>query len=205
MTVTTGPPRPFTTTLTPTTGDIQPAGRDNARRLSELADLFADSSRARAMAAQEDLVIYTGSTADVPEVEGEVGLATTRIEPGTVGEEFFMTHGHRHSKPQGEIYLALSGHGGLLLRRGTDVVWRGMRPGIAGHIPAGWAHRTVNIGLKPFVFVALYPRLAGHDYSPIAAEGMGARVVATRTGYRVIKDDGSELYTGALPTTPRET
>ena len=105
-----------------------------------------------------------------------------------------MTHGHRHIKPQGEVYFGLSGHGGLLLRHGPEVVWLEMLPGVVGHIPAGWTHRTVNVGTEPFVFVAFYPRLSGHDYTPVAREGMGARVLKTTMGYRVVRDDGTELF-----------
>jgi glucose-6-phosphate isomerase len=104
-----------------------------------------------------------------------------------------MTHGHLHRLLEGEAYIGMAGQGGLLLRRGTEVAWVEMQAGIVGHIPPGWAHRTVNVGEEPFTFLAVYPRLAGHDYPPVAREGMGARVLRARFGYRVVRDDGTEI------------
>ena len=57
MTGTPTAPRPFATTLIPATGSILPGGTDNVRRLSGLADLFADPARARAMATGDDVVV----------------------------------------------------------------------------------------------------------------------------------------------------
>ena len=188
--------QPFGAHLDAGGGRIQPGAFGSSRRLSEIAHLFADPDRARALARADDVEVYSGSTAPVPERDGHVGLATTRIEPGTVGPEFFMTHGHVHQLAQAEAYITLAGHGGLLLRRGTDIAWVEMRPSVMGYIPPGWSHRTMNLGATPFTFLAVYPRLAGHDYASVAREGMGARVLQSGSGYRVLRDDGVEIAAG---------
>ena len=60
-----------------------------------------------------------------------------------------------------------------------------MRPGTVAYVAPCWAHRTVNTGSEPFVFLAVYHGDAGHDYGTIETEGFplpGAR--ARRRGRR---------------------
>jgi glucose-6-phosphate isomerase len=59
-----------------------------------------------------------------------------------------------------------------------------MGPDVAGYVPPGWTHRTVNVDNEPFRF----PGAAGHDYVAVAGTGMGARVVRSADGYRVAPD-----------------
>lgn len=179
--------------LEPRTGVVERGGVAGSRRLSGLAGLFSDREAERAAIAAGDPVVYDGMTAPIPMLEGHVGVATTRILPGSVGSEFYMTHGHVHVRPEGETYTCLSGRGGLLLRRGTSVVWIEMEPHFVGCIPPGWWHRTYNIGNEPFVFVAHYPRLSGHDYAPVIEHGMGARVFKSANAYAVVPDAGMRL------------
>lgn len=49
--------------------------------------------------------------------------------------------------------------------------------------PAGWAHRSVNVGDEPYRFLAVYPGSAGHDYGWVLTHGMGLR--ARRSADRV--------------------
>jgi glucose-6-phosphate isomerase len=93
-----------------------------------------------------------------------------------------MTKGHQHPRPRGEIYLGLSGTGGLLLFDGADPQWIPMEPGTIGYIPPGWAHRSVNTGDEPYRFLAVYPGDAGHDYDWVRENGMGQRVVRGQRG-----------------------
>lgn len=86
-----------------------------------------------------------------------------------------MTKGHMHPNPQGEIYMGLSGRGGLLMFNGTETTWIDMQPGTIGYIPPHWAHRSVNVGDEPYSFLAVYPGGAGHDYGWVLANGMGSR------------------------------
>src|SRR5207302_10549864 len=129
----------------------------------------------------------------VPAVSGEIGFALTSIRPGTIGDEFFMTRGHVHERPEGEVYFCLSGAGGVLLRRDASVRWIEMAPQHVVSIPPGWAHRTVNVGSDPFRFLAAYPADLSNDYRSVRVAGIGARVVRSGPEYRVLDDDGGEL------------
>ena len=52
-----------------------------------------------------------------------------------------------------------------------------MTPGVVAYVPPYWAHRTVNVGSEPFVFLACFPADAGYDYGTIAERGFGIIVV----------------------------
>lgn len=84
--------------------------------------------------------------------------------------------------------VGLVGRGVLLLYDGREARAVEMGPGVAGYVPPGWAHRTVNVADEPFRFLAVYPGTAGHDYEAVARTGMGARVVRSADGYRVARD-----------------
>jgi hypothetical protein len=57
-----------------------------------------------------------------------------------------------------------------------------MGPGTVAYVPPCWAHRTVNTGRAPLVFLAVYPAQAGHDYGAIERTGFGQRVLSTAAG-----------------------
>jgi glucose-6-phosphate isomerase len=117
----------------------------------------------------------------LPVGEGEEGglfWGTTFLEPGRVGDEYFMTKGHYHAKrARGEYYLTLQGSGGLILmdeeRRTTC---EAMRPRTLHYIPAHTAHRVANTGESLLVFLACWPSDAGHDYAAVARQGFSARL-----------------------------
>lgn len=172
---------PMRLTLDAHTGEIAPTGPVQLRRMSNLPGLFADSA-AWERGLHEDRVVYEVASSPVPEAAGEVPQSITTIHPGDVGGEFHMTKGHMHTSPRGEIYLGLTGVGGLLLFDGARPEWIEMAPGVIGYIPPGWAHRSVNTGDEPYRFLAVYPGDAGHDYDWVRENGMGNRVMrGTRT------------------------
>ena len=168
------------------TDKLVPAGPVLTRRLSDLPGLFAREDERAAEAARDDRVVYTVSSSPVPEVPRELPQSITTILPGTVGGEFFMTKGHQHPDPQGEIYLGLRGVGGLLMFDGQETRWVDMAEGVIGYIPPGWAHRSVNVGDEPYSFLAVYPGSAGHDYQWVLDHGMGRRAVSSATGYELV-------------------
>jgi len=163
-------------------GDITPAGPVLVRRMSDLATLFADKGAWRAAVQAGDPVVYTVASSPVPELAGELPQSVTTIMPGACAGEFFLTRGHQHPEPQGEIYLGLSGHGGVLVYDGTTSTWIDIEPGSMAYIPPGWAHRSVNTGDEPYRFLAVYPGSAGHDYEWVRTHGMGSRVLAGPDG-----------------------
>lgn len=165
-------------------GTLSPEGPTLTRRMSDLEGLFRDAGEWRAAVEHGDPVVYSVASSPVPEEDRELPQSITTIEPGTTGGEFWMTKGHQHPNPQGEIYLGVAGTGGLLMFDGTDTRWLDMRPGTLGYIPPGWAHRSVNTGEEPYSFLAVYPGGAGHDYGWVLQHGMGNRVFRGEDGPR---------------------
>jgi glucose-6-phosphate isomerase len=158
-------------------GSLQPEGPTLVRRLSDLSGLFRDRAAWKRDLEADDRVVYQVVSSPVPESPREVPQSITTIFPGDCGGEFYMTKGHQHPDPQGEIYLGLAGHGGLLLHDGARTEWIEMAAGVLGYIPPGWAHRSVNTGAEPYRFLAVYPGSAGHDYGWVVQHGMGKRVM----------------------------
>jgi len=109
---------------------------------------------------------------------GGLFIGTTVIEPGKVGDEYFMTQGHFHEKrDRAEFYLTLSGEGGLVLMdEGGATRWEPMRAGSVHYIPGGVAHRVANTGTAPLAFLGCWGSDAGHDYETIRRDGFTARL-----------------------------
>lgn len=170
---------PFSLTLGLQSGDLEPHTTLIERHASSLRGAFADSDALDAVIADGDPLVYEVRQYDVPEETGQLICCTTVIHPGTVGGEYFMTKGHFHSaRETGEVYVGLSGSGYLLLM--TEDGGRAELPmarGTVAYVPPYWAHRTVNTGDEPFVFFAVYPGQAGHDYGTIETTGFPQRVV----------------------------
>ena len=171
-------------------GTLRPEGPTLVRRLSDLEGLFRDQDAWRRDVEDGDRVVYQVSSSRVPEGPRELPQSITTILPGTCGGELYMTKGHQHPDPQGEIYLGLAGTGGLLLHDGKRTEWVDMAAGVVGYIPPGWAHRSVNTGNEPYRFLAVYPGSAGHDYGWVVEHGMGSRVMRTDAGHRLVAWDG---------------
>ncbi len=150
--------------------------KKTVRRLSDMAGFYADQEAARRRVGSEDPVIYEVYARENDNA-GDLSYAVTVINPGDVGGEYFMTKGHFHDKPAGEIYLGLGGKG-LLLMQNTEgsVRKEPLEPGRISYVPKGWAHRSVNTGDSPLRFLAVYASDAGHDYSAIESEGFRERV-----------------------------
>jgi glucose-6-phosphate isomerase, archaeal len=152
---------------------------------SDLRGLVADERALEALVADSDPVVYRVVTAPGGLAEG-LGLAVTTIEPGSVGDELFMTRGHVHRDSAAETYVCTEGVGGLLLSDGDRAEWIELGRGDVAPIPPGRAHRTVNVGREPFSFLAVYELGAGNDYETVAKRGMGARVIRSGERYQVV-------------------
>lgn len=160
-------------------GSIQNAQSVQQRRLSDMRGFYADSAAEQA-AASADPLIYEVHYAYVPqEVPGELGICSTIIHPGRIGDEYFMTKGHFHAqRDRAELYFGLRGRGMLVMETPDGQTHaQVMTPGTSAYVPPYWAHRTVNVGEEPFVFLACFPADAGYDYGTIAERGFGIIVV----------------------------
>ncbi|GLW07084.1 glucose-6-phosphate isomerase [Microtetraspora sp. NBRC 13810] len=167
-------------------GTLTPEGPLLTRRMSDMTGAFADTAAWRQAQAAGDPVVYTVASSPVPEENRELPQSITTIYPGDCGGELYMTKGHQHPDAQGEIYLGLSGVGGLLMFDGERSHWIDMAPGVIGYIPPGWAHRSVNVGAEPYRFLAVYPGCAGHDYDWVLRNGMGRRAMRAADGYELV-------------------
>lgn len=139
------------------------------RRGKDMAGFYAEE-------APPDAVIY-----EVYELEctGDIMLAVTELKAGKVGNEYYMTKGHFHGNPEaGEVYFGLKGRGLLLLQtKDGETKEMELTSGTVACIPPGWAHRSVNTGEDDFIFLAGYPKDAGHDYGTIERQGFNKRVL----------------------------
>lgn len=152
------------------TGGISGPGVVTARRtLGELAELFADQ-QALAGLDESQVVYETHGFPEPPEGPPTLLAATTVLYPGRVGHETFMTRGHFHVDPtRGESCFTLRGKGLLLLRDREGVDQRiPMYPGSLAMIDGHLAHRVVNVGDEPLVFLVTWMSDCGHDYASVA-------------------------------------
>jgi glucose-6-phosphate isomerase len=165
-------------TLDPRTGHLTGDGvKASVRTIGALRGYFADDAACDALA---DRVAYRVEAFEPqPEgVPGAVCCATTFLEPGTVGDEYFLTRGHFHvNEDRPELEVTVSGDGWLVLMS-DDRITRveRMSAGSVHHVPPRTAHRVANVGATPLVFVSYWASETGHDYKTIADHGFSGRV-----------------------------
>jgi glucose-6-phosphate isomerase, archaeal len=128
----------------------------------------------------EEILYRTQTFSCAPDgTEGAVLWGNTTLMPGRVGDEYFMTRGHRHLKTtHGELCVTVSGQGALLLmdeHRNTRE--EEMTPGSTHWIDGNFAHRTINTGDEPLLFLCAWPADCGHDYDEIERLGFSARMI----------------------------
>lgn len=150
------------------------------RRLSDLGGYFADEGAYARRLAEEDTLLYTVAAVEPENGPGALHYAIARLMPGRIGQEYFLTKGHFHAwRAAAEYYIGLSGHGLMLLENeeGTDSYTVPLRPNAAVYVPGHTAHRTINTGDEPLVYLGIYPAQAGHDYGAIAERNFHSVVV----------------------------
>lgn len=179
---------PFSLTLDQRSGRLAPATGAIERRLSDMRGLYADAEAERALTAAGDPLMYVVLLQDVPREEGQLLVGTTILYPGRVGVEYFMTRGHYHQKlATAEVYLGLAGQGKLLLQAEGRLSELELRTGTVAYIPPCWAHRAVNTGDEPLIFLSVCPADAGNDYGAIEREGFRGRVFAGDEGPMLVR------------------
>ena len=170
-------------------GTFDPVQIRDDRKLSDLQMMFHDKSAIKSIRADADPLIYEIWYHPFPTSKSDMALGVTRLLPGTIGDEYYMTKGHIHERDdQPEIYFCVQGEGYLLLQT-IDGEFRAERwtRGAISHIPPMWAHRVVNTGDELLVFVASYHLSAGHDYAPIIDKGF-RKLVLERDGQPTLVD-----------------
>jgi glucose-6-phosphate isomerase len=149
------------------------------RTVSGLEGIFADE-KARKALSQTQLAYEVDCHFPVEEgTPGGLFFGITKLYPGKVGDEYFMTKGHFHAQSdRAEYYWGIKGEGMLILMDKDRNTWvEKMVPGSLHYIPADIAHRVANTGDELLSFGACWPSDAGHDYGTIATNGFSARLV----------------------------
>jgi glucose-6-phosphate isomerase len=183
-------PWPCAVAVAADTGFIPQATAHYRKRLSDLRGLFLDSEALeRRIREENDPLCYENYAFNESQAEGDLFFGTTIIYPGKVGSEFYLTRGHYHRRrDHAETYQALSGQGVVLFERDDGTTRSAeLTPGKITYIPPFWAHRSINTGDVPLVFLWTCPVEAGHDYWALGHGGM-RQVVVERNGKPSIED-----------------
>lgn len=151
------------------------------KRLSDLEGLYADSA-AFALSVSElgEQVVYEVTERRPEGTQGDMIFGVTRMSPGKIGNEYYLTRGHIHAQAdRPEIYYGQSGRGIMLLEspegetRTVEIT-----PQSICYVPPYWIHRSVNVGDEDLIMVFAYPADSGQDYDIIARSGgMRKRIV----------------------------
>lgn len=167
------------------------------RRLSDLRGVFADAAAYKAALVEGDPVVYRVYSVEPGSGQGQLHYGLGVLMPGRVGDEYYLTKGHLHAwRPAAEVYIGLRGAGVMLLEDETGGHSQ-MVPLTASsvvYVPGHTAHRTINTGEQPLVYLGVYPSEAGHDYGAIAERNF-AHVVVRRDGQPVLLERRAFLAT----------
>lgn len=165
-----------------------PDVRESAKTLGELQGLFGDEQSFKAMDPMREIYrVRVASNVPAGE-EGGLLWGVTVLQPGKVGDEFFMTHGHFHAdRTRAEFYATVAGEGILLRMDGERRTWgEAMSANTLHYIRGEHAHRVANVGSEPLIFWACWGSDAGYDYKTIRQSGFSARVVERDGAPRII-------------------
>lgn len=156
------------------------------KRLADLDGLYADAVAFSALASSRaNDVVYDVTDHRPSEQPGDLITGVTRMSPGKVGDEYFMTRGHIHANiDRPELYFGLKGDG-LMLMESPDGETRivEIHANTVCYVPPRWIHRSVNLGTGDFVMLFCYPADSGQDYAIIeSSHGMRLRIVDDGNG-----------------------
>jgi len=171
---------PFSVQINSVNGKMDDGAIHIERFLSDLVSIFADPDAAEDFLRRNaDTLIYEVYEKDIPEVNGEVRFCSSITYPGKIGNEYFMTKGHFHSRPDtAEIYYCIRGRGYMLMeKKDGEHVLEEMLPGTVIYVPGYYAHRSINIGDEPLISLPVYPGDAGHDYGTMEERGFKHLIV----------------------------
>jgi glucose-6-phosphate isomerase len=152
---------------------------ESTKLLRDLKGIFRDEAARSLMdPAREVYRVHWWSPVPAGD-EGGLFWGVTVLQPGRVGDEYFMTHGHFHAnRTRAEYYATVAGKGILLRMDDQRQTWgEHMHPGSLHYLRGQHAHRVVNVGDEPLVFWACWGSDAGYDYGTIRDQGFSACVV----------------------------
>ena len=170
---------------------LSPDREPTKRMLSAMDGMYLNNNALKNMIKEKDILVYEFYELGIPENPGELAYGTTILYPGKVGDEYFMTKGHFHSKIDiAEIYYCLKGYGYLLMENPEgDIELREMTPGVSVYVPPKFAHRSINISdTEPFIMFFVFRADAGHDYKTIETKGF-RKLIIEKDGKPLIIDN----------------
>lgn len=144
----------------------------------DLTGLYADTAAFDAILAEKANQIAYEVTSYTPgDKTSDLIMGVTRMAPGRVGREFYLTRGHIHARgDRPEVYYTLSGRGIMQMESPEgEVRLVEMGPQQICYVPPFWIHRSVNVGNDDLVMFFSYPADLGQDYGIIERSG-GMRV-----------------------------
>lgn len=163
----------------------RPVGR---RHLADLRGCFADTAAYEDALARGNPLLYEVCAVEPAEGDGQLHYGLGILYAGKVGSEYYLTKGHLHAhRPAAEVYIGLSGEGAMLLEDEASGASRlvPLGKGRIVYVPGHTAHRTVNTGADPLVYIGVFPANAGHDYASIAERNF-RKIVIERAGAPVL-------------------
>jgi glucose-6-phosphate isomerase len=172
--------QPFGAELDLSTGEMLKPDRITVRKASDMRGYYADAAALEGLIQEGgDPIHYEVFEKPVPETPGNLMYCISRLMPGVVGDEYFMTKGHYHEvRDAAELYVCLRGEGLMLMKTESgECTAEPMKRGRMVYVPPGWAHRSVNTSDDPLISFCVYPAEAGHNYGDIEQEGFSKRIV----------------------------
>lgn len=167
-------------------GELRGATSRYTKTLRDLAGLYEDADAYEALAKEKgDAIVYEVTGYQPSQDAGDMILGVTRMLPGKVGREYFLTRGHIHANAnRPEMYYGESGRGLMLMESPAgEVRTVEIGPKTMCYVPPYWIHRSVNTGPEVLVMTFAYPADSGQDYDIIAkAGGMRSRIVDDGAG-----------------------
>lgn len=161
------------------TGRLSGQVIESEKRLGALKNVFRDEAARQSMPQGTLVYAVQMHKAEKEGKEGGLLFGTSFVYPGLVGNEYFMTRGHFHSKADtAEYYWCIAGEGVLLLMdEGRNWSAEKMYPGSLHYIKGKTAHRLANTGDRLLTVGACWPADAGHDYKTIEDGGFSVRLL----------------------------
>ena len=178
-------------------GELRGGSGRYRKTLRELAGMYADGAAfARTLSRFDEEPVYEVTDLRRSTASGDVITGVTRMRPGKIGDEYFITRGHIHAiADRSEIYYGEAGDGVMLLESPAgEIRALPLGPREIVYVPPFWIHRTANVGTTELVFLFVYPADAGQDYGIIERSGgMRSRIFDDGRGGWELRDNASYI------------
>jgi glucose-6-phosphate isomerase len=176
-----------------TDGSLSGATGRYVKRLADLSGLYGDAAAfAAAVEGGGDRIVYEVQDYRASAAASDLIFGVTRMVPGRIGREYFLTRGHIHARAdRPEIYTGEAGRGLMLMESPAgEIRIVEIEPRTICYVPPYWIHRSVNVGAEELVMSFCYPADAGQDYGIIEqAGGMRQRILEDGAGGWVAVDN----------------